>query len=131
LLLLAGATFLLASDDPEGALARLRGESITVEPSVSEVGDGPVGQEEKIRIRLTNRTDRPIRVVGGTTTCSCIATQDLPIVLARGETRGIDVFVKFTGSPGRFLRRFVLFTDDETQPVTVARFSGRVTLPSE
>jgi hypothetical protein len=125
LILIAGA-FLMASDNPAKALARMRGESIVVEPGVSDVGEGQIGAERAFQIRLTNYADQPIRIIGGTTTCSCIATNSLPISLEQGETRAIDVFVKFRGSVGEFHHGFELFTDDETQPVVVARFVGRV-----
>ncbi len=131
LLALATGAFLFAFADPADALAWLRGEAITVSPSGYDVGKGQPGEARTFRVRLTNRTDRPIRVVGGTTTCSCVATNDLPLALAKGETGEIAVSVKFAGSPGNFQHRFVLFTDDEQQPQVVARFSGEVIAPPE
>jgi hypothetical protein len=35
----------------------------------------------------------------------------------------------FKGEPGRFQRSFLLYTDDKSQPVVVARFAGRVMAP--
>ncbi len=128
LLLIVGG-FLLVFDNPVDALARLRGESLTVESSVSEVGEGLQGEQRPFTIHLRNHTDRPLRVVGGTTDCSCLATDDLPITVPPGEARPIDVRMKFSGGIGRFQHRFVLYTDDEKQRVVVARFSGRVVEP--
>jgi hypothetical protein len=81
------------------------------------------------RVQLTNHNNHPIHVVGGTTTCSCITTLDLPLQLPEKSTGSINVALKFVGSPGRFQRSFVLYTDDERQPIAVARFSGRVIAP--
>src|SRR5262249_10310936 len=114
---------------PYGALARLRGEAITIEPVVSDVGDGEAGLQRKFTIRLRNHTDRPVRLYGGTTSCSCIATDDLPISLPRGGTETIDVQVRFVGGTGQFRHRFVLLSDDAVQPTIVAYFSGRVAEP--
>jgi len=131
LLALASSVFLLANANPANTLARLRGEAITADPAVCDVGEGTLGEERTFRIRLTNRADRPVRLVGGTTTCSCIAIGDLPITLGNGETADIEVSVKFVGSPGRFQRLFVLLPDDEIQPKVFARFSGQVIAPAD
>jgi hypothetical protein len=128
-LVLIGGTFLLAIDNPVDALARLRGESLTVSPSETKVGDGVLGEERIFTIHLRNHTDRTIRVVGGTTNCGCVATDNLPIDLPPRESRRIDVHMKFSGGLGRFQHRFVLYTDDNQQRVVVARFSGRVIDP--
>jgi hypothetical protein len=77
-------------------------------------------------LQLTNRTDRRIRIVGGTSNCSCLATKSLPVILLKGETESIEVWVKFQGSAGRFQHHLVLLTDDETQPVVIAQFAGKV-----
>jgi hypothetical protein len=125
-LALVGSAFLLMSDSPLDTLAQLRGDSITVDPIVSDVGDGELGDTRTFQVRLTNHTRHPVRVVGGTTTCSCIATETLPLTLLDGRPEVIEVSVRFSGSPGRFHHRFVLQTDDEIQPSVVARFTGRV-----
>ncbi len=128
-LLIAGG-FLLAFDNPADALARLRGESLTVDPSVSEVGEAVVGTRRPFTVRLVNHTDRPIRVVGGTATCGCIATNDLPIIVPPHDAQPIEVQMTFRGGAGRFQHRFVLYTDDEQQRTVVARFAGHVVEPS-
>jgi hypothetical protein len=125
-LVLVSGAFFLATENPAGALARLRGESVTVEPLVSDVGDGTTGEHRSFDIRLMNQTERPVRVTGGTTSCGCSAAADLPIALAPGESRPIRVEMTFGGSPGTFQHRFILHTDDENHRVVIARFSGRV-----
>jgi len=128
-LTLIGGAFLLAFDYPAGALARLRGEVIAVEPIVSRVGDGVAQEHRRFSVQLTNHGERPVRLLGGTTTCSCIATEDLPITVPPGESRSLAVQVKFSGGAGRFQHSFLLYTDDAKQPVVTARFAGRVIEP--
>ncbi len=125
-LALIGGAFLLTSDDPTRALARLRGEVISIEPAVSQVGEGVAGEQRTFPISLTNHGDRVVQIIGGTTTCSCIATGDLPITVPPGESRPIEVQVTFRGTSGRFQHNFILYTDDEKSPVVTARFAGRV-----
>jgi len=111
---------------PYEALLYAKGESLTVEPSVSHVGDGVAGERRTFTIQLTNHRDNPIKVIGGTTNCSCIATSDLPIVVPPKESRSITVRINFRGGPGRFRHSFVLYTDDERQATITAWFSGRM-----
>ena len=128
LALLGGAFWLLAGD-PHHALSRLRGESITVEPAATSVGEEIAGASRSFSVTLTNHTNQPVRIIGGTAGCGCIATGDLPLRLPPGESGSIRVRIKFAGAPGRFQHRFTLYTDDKTQPVVTARFRGRVLPP--
>ena len=48
LFVLIGGVFLWASDDPFASLARMRGETITVDPSMSDIGDGVAGEQGTI-----------------------------------------------------------------------------------
>jgi hypothetical protein len=128
LLLITGG-FLFAFNNPADALARLRGESLTVDPPVSQVGEAVVGTRRTFSVSLVNHSDRPIRVVGGTTSCACIATNDLPITVPPHDALPIEVQMTFSGGRGRFQNRFVLLTDDEQQRMVVARFAGRVIEP--
>lgn len=125
-LVLIGGSFLLAFDNPSGALAGLRGESVTAQPLVSDVGDGVNGEERPFIVELRNHTGRSVRIVGGTASCSCLATGDLPITLPPGELRSVEVRMTFRGEPGRFQHHFQFYTDDDTQRILIARFRGRV-----
>jgi hypothetical protein len=130
LLLMMGG-LLVGFDDPWSALARLRGEAIRVEPAVSEVGVGVPGEEREFTVALVNSTGHTVRVIGGTSSCSCAATGDLPITLAPGETRPVRVTIGFRGGKGMFQARFLFYTDDEKQSEVVARLAGRVAEPAQ
>jgi hypothetical protein len=126
-LALIGGVFVVASEDPAQALAQWRGELIGVRPAVSQVGNGVAGEERSFTIQLTNNGNQKIQVIGGTTTCSCLTTKDLPITISPGESKSIDVNMTFRGTPGRFQHQFILYTDDNKQPIVAAQFVGRVT----
>lgn len=123
-----GLTWIYGS--PYEALFQVRGESITVEPSVSYVGEGVVGEQRTFTIQVTNHRDKSIKVIGGTTSCSCITTDNLPIIIPPRATCSIVTWVKFRGSPGRFRHSFVLYTDEERQATVTAWFTGRVIEPA-
>ena len=89
---LFGATALggsLAYGSPQAALARLRGDKLTAEPSFIDFGAIESGQTFDTSIAVRNWTDRPIRLVGGTSDCSCIATDGLPATIEPGEVQSI------------------------------------------
>lgn len=126
LLAVLGGSFWLAVDQPADFLARLRGENVTIVPELCQLGEGKPGEERVYQVRLTNHSDRPVRVVGGTRSCACSVLHNLPITLAPGATGSLEVRVSFRGSPGIFQHSFALVTDDKAQTFIYGRFTGRV-----
>ena len=118
-------------DTPADALAFLRGERVSAEPSSIDLGEARAGERREVGVRLLNRADHPIRIIGGTSDCSCIATTGLPIAIPSAESRLVMVQVKFAGAPGVFSRTAVLFTNDELQKKVVLRLAGKVTKPND
>ncbi len=121
--------FTILTDDPWAALAKLRGETLTVSPANTQLCEGAAGEYRTFQIALRNYSNKAIKVVGGTTSCACIATQDLPITIPAGGSESIKVKIKYSGSPGKFAHRFVLYSDSDERLIT-ARFSGAVVSPS-
>lgn len=123
----AGTALLITSENPAHFLARLRGETIAIDPWVSDVGEGTTSEDRCFTVRLTNHADKAIRIVGGSSSCRCVTTEGLPVTLPPGRSVSVPIRVSFRGkSPGRFQLPFTLFTDDQRQPVLTARFAGRV-----
>jgi hypothetical protein len=108
------------------ALAQMRGETIVVSPAVASAGEGRGGTSAAFPLVLTNYGKTSARIVGGTSDCSCVATDDLPFELGPGESRSMTVRLKFTGSPGEFRRRFVLYADENHLCVMPVAVTGRV-----
>ena len=50
---------------PDAALARLRGEAISLYPRMVDVGTRAPGEQWETTIEVVNRTDHPIRLIGG------------------------------------------------------------------
>jgi hypothetical protein len=131
MLILLCAGVMLLERNPWATLAWLQGESVAVEPPISDVGVGSVGEERTFSVNLVNRSEYPITCIGGTTTCGCVATSDLPVTLSPGESRPIRVQMIFKGGKGAFQHRFTIYTDNKSQGFAVARFTGRITSSSE
>jgi hypothetical protein len=55
----------LAFGSPNAAMARVRGQHITVEPAYLDVGTGTAGNTTEATVRVHNYSDHPIRLVGG------------------------------------------------------------------
>jgi len=112
--------------DSAAALAFLRDEPVTVSPATLDAGESPTGEWRQLRLEIRNRSDRPVKIVGGTSTCACISTDDLPVMLEPASSQIINIRVQFTGSAGLFIQRLSLYSDHPDQPTLFARFRGRV-----
>jgi Protein of unknown function (DUF1573) len=109
----------------DAALAHFRGNRVAVVPALVDVGDGTVGDTREATVAVTNYTDRPVRVIGGTSDCSCVVTENLPLAIPPGETRSLLVRIQLTGQPGIFTRTANLLTDDGQSSVLRIRLTGR------
>jgi hypothetical protein len=97
---------------PAAALARLRGETLTVSPDYVDFGSVAVGDIVERSVDVWNWSDRPVTLIGGTSDSSCVTTADLPLVIPPGEGRavGLRLMVRRT-KPGAFTRTAELWTD--------------------
>jgi len=119
-----GLTWIYGS--PYAVLTRFGAESISIEPGLTDIGNIQRLQTRSLTVVLRNQTDHPIRILGGTADCSCVTTDDLPVVVPARGTQPIQIKVIFRGQPAKFRRNFFLYTDDEDQPLAVARIQGRI-----
>lgn len=114
---------------PNAAVAYLRGERLSIRPRVVDVGVGLLGESRAVVIDLTNNTDNEIHIIGGTSDCSCITTENLPVVIAPGQSRPISVELRFTGRPGLFTRKAMLYTNDRGFRRVHFQLTGRTVEP--
>ena len=96
---------------PQAALARLKGELVVVSPSYLDLGTGQRGTSLESAVSVTNWTDEPIRLIGGTYDCSCI-TADLPLTIPPGESREVTVRMTIPNSARGTLTKRAEFTTD-------------------
>jgi hypothetical protein len=109
----------------DAALAHLRGERIAVQPHFVDVGTASIGELHEVHVRIANYTEGSVRLLGGTSDCSCVVTKDLPMTIRAGEAKDFLVELRHTGAPGFFTRTARLLTDDAQSPVVWFRLTGR------
>ena len=126
LAILAGVGTVVAGS-PAAALARLRGDTVAVADGYLDFGAGPVGERLKATATVRNWTDQPVRLVGGTSDCSCTTTDDLPITIPPGGEAAVPVELKVPASNrGQLTRTVKLWTDCPQRPVVRFRVGCRV-----
>jgi hypothetical protein len=123
--ILVGLAILIFGSVP-AAIASLRGERISIYPRLADVGAAEVGAERRVSLDVTNWTEQPIRLIGGTRDCSCTVLADLPITIPPKETRSLTVGIRLKGKPGIFTRKAALLVDDEGFQKITFRLTGRI-----
>jgi hypothetical protein len=115
------------------ALAYLRGERLIITPSVLSLGDAELGEERQLSVTLANHTPRDVTIVGGGSSCSCLALDRFPILIPRGQERELLVKVKVSATPGStsttFNQAVQYYTDSEFGPILLVQIVARVTGP--
>ncbi len=115
----------------DAALAHIRGERVSVRPNIVDLGRGAPGQSVETTVELVNRTDRPVRIIGGTSDCSCVTTKDLPVSLGPGESRPVSIRVGLPTTLGLFNRQALFWTDDDQARTIVFPLTGRIEPPAQ
>jgi hypothetical protein len=122
---LAGVGTVVAGS-PQKALAWLRGDTVTADGYL-DFGAGPVGEKLVATATVRNWTDRPVRLIGGTSDCSCTTTDDLPVTIPPGGEAAVPVTLKIPATNrGQMTRTVMLRTDCPRRPVVKLRVGCRV-----
>jgi hypothetical protein len=90
------------------------------------MGEGVPGETREALLQLTNRTDKDIRVIGGTFDCSCTVLGDLPVTIPPGESRSITVAMHLPSVRGTFNRKAALRLEDMGFTTVTFRLTGRI-----
>ena len=110
----------------EVAVAKLRGESLSVTPYV-DFGSGKPGEALEATATVTNYTDAPVRLIGGTSDCSCATIEDFPLTIPPGERASFRLKLNvIAGKGGQFTRVVTVRTDCPARPVIQFRIGCRV-----
>jgi hypothetical protein len=95
------------------ALAYMRGERLFA--YVAPTGRIPKGEESELNLFISNLGDRPVRILGGTSSCSCLVPLGLPALLEATDTRNIRIKFRPKRRTGRITEGLRLFTDHPNQ----------------
>jgi hypothetical protein len=127
--LLVGLTVVatLVYDSPTAALARLRGETLAISDPYLDFGTGKPGDTLKASASIRNWSSQPVRIVGGTSDCSCTALADLPLTIEPGGSAAVGIRLIIPASKGgQFSRTVFLRTDCPEQPVVSLGIGCRI-----
>jgi hypothetical protein len=124
-LLLAVASYGFGS--VAAAIAYFRGERISVEPRVVDVGESQPGEVRQVIVAVKNWADSPIKLVGGTKDCSCTVLNDLPVTIPPNEARSVAVSIRMPRAPGIFTRKASFLVDDQGFKRANFVMTGRIT----
>lgn len=109
------------------ATAFLANKTYSIAPGNINLGVSSQGDIREADVHISNWSARPLRVVGGTSTCSCLTTSDLPCTIEPGETATLRIKIRFPDSEGRsqHLAKFILDADGwQEVPFQVAGYAG-------
>jgi hypothetical protein len=77
---------------------------------------GEPGEEKVLAFRVLNFTNRAVNLVGAGSTCTCVATRDLPLQIPAGESRPVSVVVRFPQEPSSIDEVVSFISDLEGKP---------------
>jgi hypothetical protein len=92
-----------------------------------DFGSAVAGAVVEGSVEARNWTDEPVRLTGGTSDCSCVPTDDLPVTIQPGGGRAVTVRMRIPAAkPGAITRKAELLTDHPTRRVVQLRLGCRV-----
>lgn len=102
-------------------------EAFRIDDTKIDLGDVRAGSVVTRDIVVTNISDAPKRLVGGTRDCSCKVTGNSTVVESgQKATIRIDIRVPASAVAGRYNRPVEVYTDDSVQPILRLRVGCRV-----
>ncbi len=104
-----------------------RGARVVIEPATFRTQSGKSGDTRKAVFVIRNLTGEPVRVLGVTTSCSCLSTDELPVTIAPRSSRPMRVSIKLGGDqPGPIQQVVAHHTDHPTASNLRAIVKGEI-----
>jgi hypothetical protein len=109
----------------EEAVAVLKGQRLVVGSSLLDLGDVPADAGVTGTVEIRNRSGTSVRLLGGTTDCTCTLIQDLPMDIPPGESRTVTVGFRAPAGDGNFRHTGTIWTDSRGQQEVSITVVGR------
>lgn len=93
------------------ALAYLRGDRLVPDAYSKSFGTATKDERPSVKFLLRNCTGQPIKILGVTQSCTCMATSDLPMVISPHGVGVLTVNSRAKGVPGPYSEWLRVFTD--------------------
>ena len=124
-----GALYFLFGDVRVG-WAHLRGDALIVSPASIDLGRIPPAERQDFKISVKNIASRPIKIVGASSTCTCIASDGLPKTIEAGQSLTLDVRVVAPRHKPEFSQVLTYYTDSPESPKLAVPVRAVVSTPS-
>lgn len=98
------------------AVAYLQGERLIPESRTITTGPLEIGSKKTFTFRVRNFARKPVTIVGGHSSCSCVVAGALPTTLPPGGSAGLAVVVSSAVASLRKTQVVTFFTDDPENP---------------
>ncbi len=109
------------------ALAALDGQPLVLDTYFIDVGTVVQGDERRPEVRVSNHSNKTIRILGARASCVCAMAEELPVELVPGGTAGLRLRLKTrTAKFGPFRHGIDLYTDCQDARVVRLSVTGRV-----
>jgi hypothetical protein len=116
---------------PRAALAQMRGERLTVEPVLVDIGIAAPNETRSAIVKVQNWHDQPIAVIGAGSDCACRLTDDLPLMIPAGKWRMVTVQFTFPPDARSFRRTVHFMSNDVDRPFLPFQISGVCVEPDD
>ena len=124
-----GALYLMSGDARVG-WAYLRGDALIVSPASIDLGRIPPAERQDFEISVKNIASRPIKIVGASSTCTCLAIDGLPKTIAAGQSVTLKARVVAPRDKPEFAQVLTYYTDSPESPKLAVRVRAVVSAPS-
>jgi Protein of unknown function (DUF1573) len=110
----------------DAALAYLGGHRLIADAYTQSVGIVGRREERAVFFKLTNMSNRVVRILGAKSSCTCLVVDQLPVVVPPHGAFRLRIRVRPKSRPGQIAERVTLITDREGQGELDLKVRGRV-----
>ncbi len=107
------------------ALDSLRGRLVHVDERDKSISGVRAGSQVVVSYALTNISERPVSLIGASSSCSCTVVQDPPMTLASSETGTVSVRISTSEDKPTLSGTIRLFTDEPRSPEIALKHTVR------
>lgn len=104
----------------------LAGERLVLDATEQSFGELAADGKRIVAFRLTNLTGRDLTILGARSSCTCIAPENLPMVIPASKAKSFDVLVKSESKVGALSERIIVYTDYQPKSRLVLKVVGRI-----
>lgn len=109
-------------------LSIIRGETLVLGSDIVWLQPGPAMESQIVEVQISNNGFKDTRIYGCHVPNNVEAVAGLPLIIARGETKRLQIKYTYPEQCSRLVTsQCRLLTNNSNQPVLVVRFIGRVT----